>query len=65
MKKRTINYFRKQKALQHMIHFRDISSFLMAGFILSKSQVVKRDILEVLTTIQQQKLQPIPVVNRY
>lgn len=52
MKLRTKNYFRKQKAAQEMIEFRDISTFLRASFERSRSLVVKKDILNTLFQIE-------------
>lgn len=48
MKKRTINYIKRQKAFREMFQFKDIKSFLMAGLETSRSLVVKKDILETL-----------------
>jgi|GEM_PF-1566652 hypothetical protein len=61
MKKRTLNYLRKRKAFRNMLQFKDITSFLMAGFILSKNIVVKKDMLQMLSQLQKQELQLIPI----
>lgn len=57
MKRRNIQYINKQKAFRKMLRFDDITSFLMAGFLTSKSLVVKKDILDVLLQLKTPKLQ--------
>lgn len=57
MKKRTINYLKRQQAIRDMINFRDIKSFLMAGFQISRSNVVKKDILQTLLALNGSGLQ--------
>jgi Tfp pilus assembly ATPase PilU len=52
MKLRTKNYFRKQQAVNEMIEFKDISSFLRASFQRSKSLVVKKDILNTMFQLE-------------
>ncbi len=54
MKKRNINYIKRQKAFREMFQFKDIKSFLIAGFHTSKSLVVKKDILETLLQLNKQ-----------
>lgn len=51
MKLRNVVYFRRQKAIRQMTQFRDLRSFLMAGLEASRSLVVKRDILSVLSDL--------------
>lgn len=56
MKKRTINYLKRQQAIRDMINFRDIKSFLMAGFKISNSHVVQKDILQTLFELKHSGL---------
>lgn len=56
MKKRTINYLKRQQAIRDMINFRDIKSFLMAGFQISNSNVVRKDILQTLLELNKNGL---------
>lgn len=57
MKKRTINYLKRQKAIRDMINFRDLKSFLMAGFQMSSSLVVKRDIIQTIVQLDGNNMQ--------
>jgi len=57
MKKRTIQYFNKQRAYRTMLRFDDITSFLMAGFKTSHSIIVKKDIVNMLLQFRKPQLQ--------
>jgi hypothetical protein len=54
MKLRNKVYLRRKKAIQDMAQFKDLHSFLKAGFELSKSIVVKKDILNTLFELKGQ-----------
>lgn len=53
MKKRTMNYLKRQKAFRQMLAFTDLKSLLMASFHTSRSLVVKKDILEILQQLNR------------
>ena len=55
MKRRTLNYFRRQKAFRQMLGFTDLKSLLMASFHTSHSLVVKKDILETLLQLNNSR----------
>lgn len=57
MKLRTKNYIKRQKALRNMFQFDDITSFLMASYNLSRSVVVKKDIINQIIALRSPKLQ--------
>lgn len=63
MKLRSKQYQRRKEAIQEMIEFRDISSFLRASFERSRSLVVKKDILNTMFELENKfngrQLQPI------
>lgn len=44
-----------------MLRFSDLKSFLMAGFTLSQSLVVKRDFLQLLSQLEYRQPQLVPV----
>jgi len=56
MTRRNKNYFTRQKALRAMMNFTDLKSFLMAGFRASRSLVVKKDIINMLTELERPKM---------
>jgi hypothetical protein len=51
MKLRTKTYLRRQKALRNFLDFSDIRSMLRASLELSRSLVVKKDIVKTLAEI--------------
>jgi len=55
MTRRNKTYMERQKALKNMFDFTDLKSFLMAGFKASRSLVVKKDIINMLTELEQPK----------
>lgn len=57
MKLRNKNYLRRKKAVQRMATFTDLKSFLKAGFELSQSLVVKKDILNTLFSLENRPMQ--------
>ncbi len=56
MKLRTKNYISRQKALRNLFQFNDLKSFLVAGFKASRSVVVKKDILNMLVSLDRPNL---------
>jgi len=57
MKLRTRNYLNRKRAFRVMLQFRDIKSFLWAGFVTSKNMIVKRDVLETIMELDGMQLQ--------
>jgi len=57
MKRRTLNYLKRQRALRQMFQFNDLKDLLMAGFQTSRSIVVKKDILETLLQLNKPQVQ--------
>ena len=51
MKIRNKKYIRRKKAIQDMIRFKDMQSFLKAGLEMARSSVVKKDILNTLFSL--------------
>jgi hypothetical protein len=56
MKRRTLNYINRQRAIRNMTQFTDLKSFLMAGFQASRSLVVKKDIINMLIELDRPKM---------
>lgn len=54
MKLRTKKYIGRQKAIRDLIQFKDIRSFLLAGFRMANSHVVKRDIIHTIVELDRQ-----------
>lgn len=57
MKLRTKQYFNRQKALNNMVKFTDLKSFLMTGFRASRSLVVKKDIINMIIELDKPQMQ--------
>lgn len=55
MKLRTKKYFGRQKAIRDLIQFKDIRSFLLAGFRIANSHVVKKDIINTILELDMQR----------
>lgn len=53
MKFRTKKYINRKKAWNNLHTFSDLKSFLMAGLALSRSMVVKKDIIETMIALEQ------------
>lgn len=53
MKLRNKTYIRRKKALRNFFNFTDLRSMLEAGLALSRSRVVKRDINNTLSQLEQ------------
>ncbi len=51
MKLRTKAYLRRQKAMRDLLNFSDLRSMLRASITLSRSLVVKKDIVKTLAEI--------------
>ncbi len=53
MKRRTVDYLNRKKALIEMAHTPDVKSLLIAEFNNTRNIVVKKDILKTLEAIEQ------------
>lgn len=53
MKKRSVDYFSRQKAFIEMSHTPDVKSLLIAEFNASRNIVVKKDILKTIEAMEQ------------
>lgn len=56
MKLRNQKYLSRKKAITEMIRFKDLQSFLKASLALSKSMVVRKDMLEALWEFESRPL---------
>ncbi|MES2777272.1 MAG: hypothetical protein V4722_24050 [Bacteroidota bacterium] len=52
MKRRTVDYLNRKKALIDMAHTHDVKSLLLAEFKSTRNIVVKKDILKTIEQIQ-------------
>jgi hypothetical protein len=56
MKLRNQKYLNRKKAIGEMIRFKDLQSFLKASLAISKSMIVKKDMLDALMELEARPL---------